>query len=1190
MSKRKKTEDIELGLQKPLLDVDPVFGTTTFSEQPDVSKGAIPKRKLPPNKKIKPQQPINLEPSTSGTQHGAAQLETDASKSVQTFTNPHFEVEDLNLPLPKKPSSKFQEFLEKKNQKRAELNAHKEHILRLDQLIEDVRTKKQTVHQHIANATDAFRIFVKNKSLYNQSATIDSSYLKNAEIQPYIELDGHIELDDLRHRRGPDGKWQHTRHVDNARGYSQESWEKLPFLEGGEVHTHPKNPNPGGKKLPLTKILGLATGTVVSSGLLIAGATYGGINEMQKRKKMLTREDIDYSPSSQLKTNFHNANDYINEQIKEYDKFHAEEAELISVHKYIADKISKAEADLEFLNTQETPAKMEDYKVEREQLKKIADLYTLEMEMYSKVYQVDVAQRLNKLNEFLTEKSKEFPFLKEYIDKAPIGGSLLGQKYTGPGNSLNRGEPSSAVDEDSWIHDIQYTNSKQFQDIVKADEEYFNKMLDHLSTFSVANADKDHLIALAGAVGIGVKKTIEGQTGVLYPQLSSNHGDKSMSDTPFGKDKNGKPLNVSQWIYQLQRIARNKHFGQQQADAFFLKSHQDLIKTIGEEKYRNLFKPTEKRFHLNKPEFKNYWLKGDVDLVALHQDLVDDPQEPGPSNEPTAKKPRTEENNTPAPTTTEPTTTSTTTTSSLENSFDKSILESDQSSITMDDPMDVTSSTGPAEHGMSSSPAGVVPDQIFIAKGEHRGPDFYVYNNSFRMKSWGYAPHYRAGTAAGDNTWEIPGMVSTGFVDLPVNDLCFYLPENRFDMLKREVNGYWKAKTVTIKVTPICETDSFGTNTALSGSAATSHPIYGVAAIGLNKKLRTTPITIEVKDMKISNGKESTDNSEWANRVWGTRRTNENTSPLGWGTWNSIIDPVTFMGILQPSLYGANPSTTSNNYTKTYITGNNRAGFETINNVIPVISLIPRKGKPIINYSQDLNNGIQLGAVINRGNIYWDKHTRQFQITKRPDYHFQIMRNDQPDLIFPDRDTETTANDITRIRDKLNFRLQHAMEDYGKCKVNGEFKDLPLIESANQNFIEYSDLLESVTFGVEPIKANTPFAVDDFVNVGFDFYIETSIVFDYIAYPFSNHTRGVPSLDVLKCGSISTVAREPEFVVANHKTDGADINQYLVAGLVRNSTKRCLSVNTIPNHMKVTRSMTRKIQKKKSIVSEIEKK
>lgn len=92
-------------------------------------------------------------------------------------------------------------------------------------------------------------------------------------------------------------------------------------------------------------------------------------------------------------------------------------------------------------------------------------------------------------------------------------------KYTGPGNSLNRGPAYNEADADARHHDHQYHVATNQEQIEEADSQLINKGLDHVAKGisgqgSVSNA----IVGGLQAGGIGIKKGIEKIIGQQYPK------------------------------------------------------------------------------------------------------------------------------------------------------------------------------------------------------------------------------------------------------------------------------------------------------------------------------------------------------------------------------------------------------------------------------------------------------------------------------------------------------------------------------------------------------------------------------------------------------------------------------------------------------------------------------------------------
>lgn len=96
-------------------------------------------------------------------------------------------------------------------------------------------------------------------------------------------------------------------------------------------------------------------------------------------------------------------------------------------------------------------------------------------------------------------------------------------KYTGPGNSLNSGDPVNEADLESKIHDTKYANAKNKEDILKADQEYISHQSNILAEGLSGKTNLGNIVTSGiGLAGIGSKHIIEKQLDkVIYPSSFS---------------------------------------------------------------------------------------------------------------------------------------------------------------------------------------------------------------------------------------------------------------------------------------------------------------------------------------------------------------------------------------------------------------------------------------------------------------------------------------------------------------------------------------------------------------------------------------------------------------------------------------------------------------------------------------------
>lgn len=108
----------------------------------------------------------------------------------------------------------------------------------------------------------------------------------------------------------------------------------------------------------------------------------------------------------------------------------------------------------------------------------------------------------------------------EHIEQTPDkqGFALPGTKYTGPGNSLNRGTGVNQADEDARIHDEEYNVAGSHKDIQKSDIHLLSRAGDHIAEgISGKGSIGDTLLAAAQGIGIGTKYLAEKAVGPIYP-------------------------------------------------------------------------------------------------------------------------------------------------------------------------------------------------------------------------------------------------------------------------------------------------------------------------------------------------------------------------------------------------------------------------------------------------------------------------------------------------------------------------------------------------------------------------------------------------------------------------------------------------------------------------------------------------
>lgn len=103
------------------------------------------------------------------------------------------------------------------------------------------------------------------------------------------------------------------------------------------------------------------------------------------------------------------------------------------------------------------------------------------------------------------------------------GLNVPGTKYIGPGNILNKGDPTSLSDADALKHDKAYNSAQNSKQIFKADKTLLKEASDHIAEgISGSGSIKDTIQSGISGVGIGIKNIVEESIlgDSLYPQFS----------------------------------------------------------------------------------------------------------------------------------------------------------------------------------------------------------------------------------------------------------------------------------------------------------------------------------------------------------------------------------------------------------------------------------------------------------------------------------------------------------------------------------------------------------------------------------------------------------------------------------------------------------------------------------------------
>lgn len=665
------------------------------------------------------------------------------------------------------------------------------------------------------------------------------------------------------------------------------------------------------------------------------------------------------------------------------------------------------------------------------------------------------------------------------------GLTLPGSDHIGPGNDIIMGAARSGADQVAKDHDIAYHNIIEFarQNALSSDE--FRNMISSADQTAIDQFNKEisetkTWQAYVGKYGLKIKKAFEDNVKHVYPQ-------QPKQTSIFGLSKAGTPLTRDQWTYKLKLAASNKFRNIQdnterdrKKNDYIKSQHDDLRVKIGDKEYHK---------HFN--QYGAPILKGES--VSSTKSSDNDANKQTAETEKQVEKDQVETDNDEF-------------TKDDEPELNKAVDDAEEQQPNMaptnkDEHMEVdqTGASASSQGGRSMGGGSTSPQvlQFYKASGFHANGNRASYNNGFRLRSWGNGLFKSEGNASAAVRNE--QVVVTPMVDLPVDYLWFYIPMEAVDTLPLGT----KIKGVKIKVTPIGQMVSFNTNASTTSSGSTSHTLYGMAQIGLNKIIPTQRMTITrdtTSPMKLASATKWKSETEWITRLWG-----HNTSAPLSGTIiaqyptldcaanHEIIVPNTYCAIIYPT-----PPSSVADSTYPDDMQISSSGQWNINHILTKFPMQPHTGKPIINYDFNFREDLFL----------------------KPRNTYTKMRPGTS-AIFAGCITQPAFMEYTQAdKDKIG-PLQHEAVEIDNSIVNRErtINNGNLMnsqtrgnrESGWRNFNMGTALgfqthkketdifgMPSVTFGIEAVQANIPEAsTSTYINASCDYWIETEIEFEF---------------------------------------------------------------------------------------------
>lgn len=573
------------------------------------------------------------------------------------------------------------------------------------------------------------------------------------------------------------------------------------------------------------------------------------------------------------------------------------------------------------------------------------------------------------------------------------------------------------------------------------------------------------------------------------------------SSNIFGLSKLGKPLSASQWMYKIEQESKSnlnkKTYSTPQA--YIQYQHLLLFDRIGVDEYKRIFGKMSKR----------YTLLQDINTRSLFPDTEESstpststtttetpateaPVNAGDKSTPTKKRPAEEplEADTPSK---QAKTTSDTAKSPAKPSDESSAANSNPI-ISEVAPVEVDVEM--AEGGARSGGGGGVADQplqFFKASGlQHHGSCGFSFHNSFRLRSFGNVLYQNrpTGNVGAART------VTTPMISLPVEWIWFYIPYSTYKWLAETDNMI--VTHCKVKVTPIGQMVSFGTNSATSESAAPSHTLYGMSNIGINMIWPTDNVTITrntSSPMEISATSRQTNPDVWIQRIWGNANQSTREDNIHTAINHEIILPNSYLRFYQLS---EEQNTTAEIQAGQNTLSVGQYGMLPLNRYLTKFPLKAHNGLPIVNYEYKFKHPLHSkprqyvlaqSDFRNTNTALVPGNARLLRTRSRGNYSvFGISRG--VNASFPINNSDTTGLNIGLV--DFGF-LGSSTDNYRNTYLEGaiptHYDMTPTIRHAQPG----------VYFGVEAVQANVPEIAASYINASCDWYVETELYFGYVA-------------------------------------------------------------------------------------------
>lgn len=384
------------------------------------------------------------------------------------------------------------------------------------------------------------------------------------------------------------------------------------------------------------------------------------------------------------------------------------------------------------------------------------------------------------------------------------------------------------------------------------------------------------------------------------------------------------------------------------------------------------------------------------------------------------------------------------------------------------------------------------------------GKIWRTFTRKFRIKTWGNADFKQERSISGSNVVQELHTISQCV--LPTEMIWFYLPPAVFKQLWDTRTMEHTVTKVGVVVTPIGPTVNFNTNEGATGVAAPSHIVYGSASIGLNKIIPCDMVDITRSDtapMVITGATNRWNHNQWMARLWG----NSPDIPaedrvMDTAARGKIIIPGTYLRMWQPPQALGAASAVGNGESA----GTNRILMSNypLEQLLPIQTMkhFETQSMPIIDFQWKVQRPYNLGSA----SIIYDNTPLRASTTAARLRIWQRYSCNQNSAKTYLEGSNTgflgTIVDDTRTQSTKNPRfvidgLQSAVtnSDYWVLytKATVENQGLDVNDKQQTKSLGQVAQMPMVTFGIEAVQGNTPGTAPGYINLAYDYMVETSI-------------------------------------------------------------------------------------------------